>query len=282
MIDCRVSKRRRTVVAALLVAGLSAGITGCAAAPRFSTELAAATALLDAQDYEQAVPRLAVAHSVAQREYDRVLTLAMTLEAALALANDELARESVDRMRALAPAAFLTWKATAILELRYTGIERARAATNAALGRAEFEPQRLWVRDFNALLDALVALREGDLRGARRLIDTIETGDVRLPAAWLRGRLDAIEGATQQREAAASGAGVRVGLLDLWHAAGGDPELQARVQHRARQIRVDLALLPSEQDVQRRAELVPSPLALAGLAAVARLLSEQVPHQLRS
>lgn len=270
-------------VHAVLAAATALVLTACGAAPHFTDELEAAAACLDSARPDEAVDRLAVALTVAPSNHDRVQVLAMQVEAQLARDDVEQAAFAVEQARLIAPAAFLAWKAQAVLDLRRLGTDAARAALSAAKGRVESAGQGTWSRDFERLLDALDAFRDGDLNAARTHLVEITHADVAPSAAWLRARLDAVELVHAQRIGAAGELGAREGLLDLWHAARDDRSAQERVLAYGRQIGGTLE--PSclrQADVQARARLAPSPLAVASVAAVARIALEQVPLRSRS
>lgn len=273
----------RPLFRSAVAAATALALTACGALPQFTDELEAAAACLDSARPDEAVDRLAVALTVAPSNRDRVAVLAMQVEAHLARDDVEQAAFAVEQARLIAPAAFLAWKAQAVLDLRRLGTEPARAALSAAKGRSESEGQAAWTRDFAHLLDALDAFRDGDLTAARKHLADVTHADVAPSASWLRARLDAVDLVQSQRIGAARDAGAREGVLDLWHATRDDHALQDRVLAHARQIGVAFEPSPSrETDVQARARLTPSPLAVASVAAVARIALEQVPLRSRS
>lgn len=272
--------RRRAHTLAVLAALLP---LACSAPPSFVTELDAAAACLDSLRFDEAAVRLDVALTAARSNDDRAQVLAMQLEAQLARKDLEQAAFAVERLRLIAPAAFVTWKAQAVLDLRLEGSVAARKALQAAKGRMRAEGQTSWVRDFEKLLDALDAFRDGDLVATRQRLDGITHSDVLPSAAWLGARLDAIESVQTQRISAARRDGAREGLLDLWHAAIREPALQDAIATRARQIGVPLPPSPAGPDeLVERGLRTPSPLAVASVAAVARLAVEQTPLRTRA
>ena len=255
----------------------------CGTAPRFVDQIEAATACLDSAQNDAALTRLEVAYTVAPSNDDRAQVLALQLEAQLARDDVEHAGYAQDRLQLIAPAAFITWKTKAVLDLRRSGTDAARAGLQAARGRAKAPGQAAWTHDFGKLLDALDAFRDGDLAAARRHLDGITHSDVAPSAAWLLGRLDALDQVQQQRTAAAHKDGMREGMADLWQAAHDTPALRDRIAKLARQIGCELS--PSElhpADLEERSRRCPSPLAVASTAAVARLAVERTPLRSRT
>lgn len=258
-------------------------LCSCGTAPRFADRLEAATACLDSAQNDAALSHLEVAFTVAACNDDRAQVMALEVEAQLARGDVEHAGYALDRLKLIAPAAFITWKTQSVLELRRSGTEPARAALQAAVGRAKAPGQTVWTRDFGKLLDALDAFRDGDLVAARRHLDGITHADVAPSARWLLGRLDAIDQVQQRRVSASARAGAREGIADLIEVARDDARLRDRVMQLARQIGLDQDLDDMQPaDLRERSRRCPSPLVVASLAAVARLAVEQTPSRNRS
>lgn len=260
-------------------------LAGCAAGPKFSDHLDAAATHLDCGRNAEAIGFLHEALDATTVAGERELAMAMLVEAHLAAGDDAHASEALDVLRSAAPRAFVTWKAQAVHELHRRGTAAARTALLAARGIRGNESQGAWLRDFEALLDGVDAFADGDFVAARSRLDGIRHADVTPAAAWLLGRLDAIGRVRESRISMARRAGARAGLIDLWHAATGQSEVQQQIAEYGRQIGVPLGppTSPNPAGVALARDRLPvTNLGLACSAAWAAMATETTPMRLRS
>lgn len=277
--------RVRTVIAALVPWAICALIlTSCAAGPDFATEIRAAATHLDSGRNLDALGFLDNALGAATDDAERALALAMAVEAHLAATDNEAASLTLQSLREQAPAAFVTWKAAAVLELHLHGTDAARAALQAAKGVQSTDGQRAWLRDFEALLGGVEAFADGDFATARTLLAAIRHADVAPAAAFVLARLDAIGRVRETRVSMARRAGTRAGLVDLWQAAVERPAVQQQIREYARQLGAPLD--PSNATTAAggapRAHLPASTLGIASAGIAGALVAAQTPTRLRT
>lgn len=277
--------RVRTLVAALVPWAICALIlASCAAGPDFATEIRAAAAHLDSGRNLDALGFLDNALGAATDDAERALALAMSVEAHLAADDDEAAARTLQSLRQQAPAAFVTWKTEAVLELHLHGTDAARAALQAAKGVQSTDGQRAWLRDFEALLAGIEAFADGDFATARTLLTAIRHTDVAPAAAFVLGRLDAISRVRETRVSMAQRAGTRAGLVDLCQAAAERPDVQQQIREYARQLGAPLD--PSHATTAAggvpRAHLPASTLGIASAGITGTLVAAQTPTRLRT
>ncbi len=255
-------------------------LCSCSAFP-VEERLHASAAFLDGARFDEAIETLDDAIAGAENESTVALARSMKVEALLGAGRLQSADELVERMRLLAPSAFATWKAATVVTLRRDGLEAARWPLRAAAARAASAGQLDWATDCARLFDALSALADGAFFTARELAVQVRHADLAPSAAWLLGRLDAIEQAGEQRARSARTAGMRAGLADLWLAARDDVDLQRAIVADAG--RLGCTFDPSSIDESRdRARLVPDIRALTNGSVVARFASAVLPFRFRT
>lgn len=277
--------RVRTLVAAFVPWAVCVLLfASCAAGPGFAAEIRAAATHLDSNRSIDALGFLDNALHAATNDAERALALAMCVEAHLAAADDEAASRTLQGLRRQAPAAFMTWKTAAVLELHLHGTDAARAALQAAKGVQRTDGQRAWLRDFEALLAGIEAFADGDFATARTLLAAIVHTDVTPAAAFVLGRLDAITRVRETRVSMAQRAGTRTGIVDLWQAAVDRPDVQQQICEYARHIGVPLA--PTNATTAGggvpRAHLPASTLGIASAGIAGSLVAAQTPTRLRT
>ena len=277
--------RVRTLVAAFVPWAMCVLMfASCAAGPSFAEEIRAAATHLDSGRNHDAVAFLDEARRAATDEGQRALALAMTVEAQLGAADDDGAARTLQHLRRQAPAAFLTWKTEAVLELHLRGTDAARTALQAAQGVQRTDGQRAWLGDFEALLAGIEAFADGDFIAARTLLAAIRHADVAPAAAFVMGRLDAIGRAHETRVSMAQRAGTRAGIVDLWQAAVDRPDVQQQICEYARQIGTPLATTNATTAAGGvpRAHLPASTLGIASAGIAGSLVAAQTPTRLRT